>query len=622
MDQSVEQPRDANVPKLPGYGLPVDFMPPKGERFPVLVGDRDDGWLAATLTRRESCMLKVMEDLTNKPDWWRKVRDPSIAARWKDEILAVDWAAHHPYADFTPKMADACIEELLKKAHLYEATSLIPVLDYSAAVIKSDALVPDSLLQELSQAVKVLEEVPDDEKDWHPGSDRKVLDLVHPSLYPLTYGRSRILPAKEINAQDCLDHAGSGEIIPRPDAGDLQRWGNEEAFSCNYQWLPSNVAIGQEGDASITSYINNLHPVKHRNIYPIIERFITKSLPAWDLIYRWPDDMMFQRLSTAVVGPECSTEEACAESYECLPSNRPLDEDEPPREEDEEEDDGYDESERSRRDIKWFMETHPAMLPDAVLTAEASSDEQKQRLFSVTPDMVKTSGFFNSAQRLQVIVKLASIHLTPQNPRYDGGSWHIEGQLNEHICATALYYYDSDNISESRLAFRTSADTEELSFNLDYKQGDVRSIARTFAVDQEHEASTLQDVGSVLTKQGRAIFFPNVLQHQVQPFSLVDETRPGHRKILALFLVDPAIPVISTANVPPQQRHWWLAQDNLQRGSRLPPEITQMVLDNMHFVIGDDEAKRVRKELMSERTKMQRGATETLKQVNFNFCEH
>ena len=28
---------------------------------------------------------------------------------------------------------------------------------------------------------------------------------------------------------------------------------------------------------------------------------------------------------------------------------------------------------------------------------------------------------------LQIIVKLASIYLTPEKPRYPGGSWHVEG---------------------------------------------------------------------------------------------------------------------------------------------------------------------------------------------------
>jgi hypothetical protein len=31
--------------------------------------------------------------------------------------------------------------------------------------------------------------------------------------------------------------------------------------------------------------------------------------------------------------------------------------------------------------------------------------------------------------KIQVIVKLANIELTPERPEYEGGSWHIEGQL-------------------------------------------------------------------------------------------------------------------------------------------------------------------------------------------------
>ncbi|KAH7060001.1 hypothetical protein BKA57DRAFT_487756 [Linnemannia elongata] len=55
---------------------------------------------------------------------------------------------------------------------------------------------------------------------------------------------------------------------------------------------------------------------------------------------------------------------------------------------------------------------------------------------------------------LQVIVKLANIELTPDNPKYEGGTWHVEGMANENIVATGIYYYYTDNITESRLDFR------------------------------------------------------------------------------------------------------------------------------------------------------------------------
>lgn len=74
--------------------------------FPVL-GTEEEGWKASTLLIREVCMLAAIEELTNKPEWWLKCRDPEITARWKEEALAMDWAAIRRHADFTPAMADA-----------------------------------------------------------------------------------------------------------------------------------------------------------------------------------------------------------------------------------------------------------------------------------------------------------------------------------------------------------------------------------------------------------------------------------------------------------------------------------------------------------------------------------
>ncbi|KAJ5698211.1 hypothetical protein N7462_000216 [Penicillium macrosclerotiorum] len=88
---------------------------------------------------------------------------------------------------------------------------------------------------------------------------------------------------------------------------------------------------------------------------------------------------------------------------------------------------------------------------------------------------------------LQVIVELANIELTPDNPDYEGGSWHIEGQLasgpvqNERIAVSAIYYYDSENIILSSLAFRHRG------------------------VDGWTNDLMTQDLGSVASEEGRAI---------------------------------------------------------------------------------------------------------------------
>ncbi|KAL3962851.1 WD40 repeat 2 [Purpureocillium lilacinum] len=628
----------------PGFGLPLDWLPAKG-RFPILMSppkpsvyggwDNGDGqeWSAATLLIREACMLKLVDDLTDKPEWWRKIRDPEIVAKWKAEALAMDWQAYRQYADFTPNMVDACFDEIRRKAELYEKTGLTPVYDYTVAAIKSDKLMSEDLRLELIAGVKALEDVPDEKKDWHPGSDGKVLDLVHPSLWPLVYGRTRVLSDRRVPLSDSLAYSGLGDVIPAPDPEHnksripSRRWGRGDddvsAYSTRFQWLPCDVSLDGQGNATIDSYINNLHPVEHAGLYPIIQRFIQASLPAWNLLYTWPDHLSFQRLTTTRAGPICTTPDICGEHYECRPSARPLGPEEEPREEDEEYEDDYETSPRGVLDQQWFSETHAMDLPDAYVPPPDAADKEdpKNRVFPVTSDDVKTSGFFHDARRVQVIVKLANIHLTPDKPTYDGGSWHIEGQLNEHICATALFYYDSENITTSRLSFRTPANSEELSTDLDYAQSDSRSIHRTFAMRPDSE-STIQDVGSVLTTQGRAVFFPNLYMHRVEPFRLADPRLPGHRKILALFLVDPAVPVVSTANVPPQQRHWWKGEDHIRRSSRLPPELTSMVLDNVDYFVDEDEAKKLRGELMAERTAMQEATDGALNNIEFNFCEH
>ncbi|KIJ50477.1 hypothetical protein M422DRAFT_159565, partial [Sphaerobolus stellatus SS14] len=74
----------------------------------------------------------------------------------------------------------------------------------TADVVKLDSAVPLTLKQELQEAVKVLENVPSCDKDWHSGSNNKVLDLAHPSLFPLVYGTSQILKDELTTLDNCI----------------------------------------------------------------------------------------------------------------------------------------------------------------------------------------------------------------------------------------------------------------------------------------------------------------------------------------------------------------------------------------------------------------------------------
>jgi len=74
-----------------------------------------------------------------------------------------------------------------------------------------------------------------------------------------------------------------------------------------------------------------------------------------------------------------------------------------------------------------------------------------------------------------------------------------------------------------------------------------------------------QEIGSISTSEGRCIAFPNIYQHRVSPFELIDKTKPGHRKIVALFLVDPTLgqprpvnpnPIAPKADEEPTEDAW------------------------------------------------------------------
>ncbi len=156
-----------------------------------------------------------------------------------------------------------------------------------------------------------------------------------------------------------------------------------------------------------------------------------------------------------------------------------------------------------------------------------------------------------NGRKLQVIVKLANIEIDPAkgHETYDGGAWHVEGMKNEHIVASGIYYYHTENITESKLSFRINAADPE-----NYEQCDYKGVAAVYGLENEEPA--IQDIGSVTCIQGRSIAWPNILQHQVQSFSLVDKKKKGLRKILVFFLVDPTQRVLSTSIVPPQQQTW------------------------------------------------------------------
>lgn len=311
-------------------------------------------------------------------------------------------------------------------------------------------------------------------------------------------------------------------------------------------------------------------------------------------------------------------------------------------------------SESDDEDEQWdrWRETRQPIHTD--LSSYSSSDVS----YNVDPSKTLREQFKNTG--LQIIVKMASIELTPEKPEFSPGGWHVEGMMNEHIVGTVLYYLDSENITDSHLDFRTLTSYDQDQY-WQVGQDNFHWMESMYGVKlgSGSGGACLQNYGSVKTPQGRLLAFPNVFQHRVSGFKLVDPTKPGHRRFIALWLVDPFTRIISTANVPPQQADWWSdrAFGALKANDgTLPAEITQLLLERglggsqlaeamsakeakgaklpvelMEMVrkeLGDalpmtrEEAEEHRLKLMQARSSFQEEARGNWESVEYSFCEH
>jgi hypothetical protein len=455
--------------------------------------------------------------------------------------------------------------------------------------------------------------VPDRQKDWHPGSDETVLDLVHPSLFPVVWGLTRALEEGTVPLEDCIKFTGKGTTVESAKKSDKRPrlWGS-------YQWLPAEVSYA-DGAANIVSYINNLHPKQHKSLYSILERVTAATIPVWqECVNGFNDRRRFDIKNTGNFDfkypPGLKYQIPGREGRGSLVdpnTDEPDNYDENDIDEDDDEDWRYDDHyEEWKREHRTLVYREPRGYIPQVDLKNRTVDKSH---YYNAPTPREHVDLLSPGKNLQVIYKLANIHLTPEKPTYAGGTWHVEGTLNECIVASAIYYFDQDNITDSHLAFRVAVDA--LSVTIIPAQDEHESLQAYMGV--QNESPAVQPLGKVLTREGRLLVFPNVVQHQVQPFSLEDKSKPGHRKILAMFLVDPARPILSSAHVPPQRCDWW-AEDLRKDGAldALPNEIFDLTIGMIDdFPLSWEQAVKHREILMEERSAIAKDQTREMFQV-------
>ena len=193
-----------------------------------------------------------------------------------------------------------------------------------------------------------------------------------------------------------MEAPSAKEILPLTFPLDI-----EEFISKRFQWLPSDFTVSDTGKVSLSSpYINNVHPARHADLYAVIPEVLERAIPMFERVLsdlRRP--LLPMRIETTEVGHSPS---AKFESAPCVWDKHP----------------GW-------PDLKYLN------VPDFSLTEwfwEQNPHIPEGRPYNGELEKVQKTVSLNG-QTVQCIVKLANIVLTPENPKYPGGKWHVEGQL-------------------------------------------------------------------------------------------------------------------------------------------------------------------------------------------------
>ncbi|ANB12392.1 hypothetical protein AWJ20_644 [Sugiyamaella lignohabitans] len=523
-----------------------------------------------TVSLIEKKIRQISFSIRSKDSWYTKYKDPEISAKWKDEIRR-DLAAQN----------STNIEDIIKYVfdeleYFHSVESAVKFryrLGYNDHVVTGDNVISDELKRSFVKNAKFLED--NEETDYHPSSNEQVIDLVHPSLFPVIFGRtateSAIIEKKEVEKKK--EHS----------------WRDYSILDSSYQWLPCVFKVDSKGSSyKIDSYINSLHPVKYNALYGDIENIFNSLVDGLQLTL---GRSLGKDGESAIKMPYADREVV------------------------------YDEvMTKDWKDMDLRSDSWEVAMDAFEKKYEYDHQKRLRPLepfeYPGPPERVELD-LKSQFPELKVIVKMANIELTPERPEYPGGTWHVEGCDVERIIASVIYYYESDNIGESRLNF--SAPMVELEA---YGQDEEWAVHDLYGL--EREDSLMTDQGYIVSQQDRVVIFPNFLHHQVQPFSLKDASKPGSRKILCYFICDPTgkhEPIWSSKDVPPQQKTWWDDQDLVSKEVREKvTALTKGANQDFDVPITLEEAKTIRESLMAERGTNNKNYLQY--NYTFSLCEH
>ena len=419
-------------------------------------------------------------------------------------------------------------------------------------------------------------------------------------MFPLVFGMTKITGRGAFSMKDCIALCGQGWPARKPPEGDNEQknrflYPKDMTWSRCFQWLPFDVSFSARGEGPsryalftqdhrptfeltgvayrIMSYINNVHPVHHQAFYGLIESFVDVLIPFFNrtLIDLKAPGWQRQRIVLVEMGrePMLLREPEPFRPPEQRMHNMMLNQQ------------------------GWYLNAE-GQFPDAFFV-----DLKKE--------------FWNIG--VQFVLQMQNIDLDARDSTFHGEEWHVQGQTNERICATAYYVYSADNLSEKlppTLSFRARVNPGD---------GDLANGAMSqppYAPEvygAEDGSPAVQNFGKITLREDRVVVFPNTFQVKINAFSTADTSKNGHLRLMVLHLLDPNRRNISTAMVPCQRRDWWA--DEIRRRCpsfwRLPREVFDSIIDMVdEYPISHEEADRTAQAFRHERQEYQERQTKAM----------
>ncbi|KAJ1662093.1 hypothetical protein IW140_006262 [Coemansia sp. RSA 1813] len=501
--------------------------------------------------------------ISSEKSWFKKIYDGGDAfARWSDmgKICGLQ-----------PDEVSRALDELTYYAKLHNVSTNSNVrLSHVKHVWFGDATKTSSIFAQVAEGLEE-GEMSATAKGYH------VVGFVDPLLYPLDYSCVYRFREPTRTPEEALTapiykfpkhsiHAlrsSLGKRIHLP--VELNEW----TVSKRYSMLPTDFYINKEGEAHATSYINNLHPVKHREMYRLIANILTTFVP------------VLEQSLTDVLHPACT-----------IPVNEPSEwythdgECPGPYEVDRLDKDGYGWSKKQER--KRIMANNAYERWERTKTWVGP----KPRPF-IAPSR-PISPYTLCDRKLQAVVQMDNIVVYPGSNNATT-EWKVQGMANERIIATGVYFYSIENVAPgASISFREATCG---SFS-DRYNFDLEVLSKAYGVEidplaaKAGQLTVTKGLGVLDIQHGQCVVFPNTYQSRFLNMKPKDKSKPGVCKMLQFLFMDPATQVPSSAIIPPRQQGW-------RNGTAIQP-------------ISPEDAKAVRNQMLGERNVCNHIASERL----------